>query len=265
MAVVKVQVTKDYRLFTRSEENRPVCPKKHKSLLRSMQSYGFLQCYPVVCVRNKSKHLVVLDGQHRLWAAETIGLPVYFCVIEEAFDIAQVNGTQEKWNTRNFAETYAAQNKQAYTDGLEFADRFGLPVGTAFGMLAGTASWNNIRNAYISGQFKITDRRWADTVGTIYSQLVNAAPRVRNARLIEACMAVARVPGFDPQRLVSNIDRCREKLVSYSTRDAYLEMLEEVYNFGKQKLMGLRVEAIQAMRDRNAANSSATKKSKQVA
>ena len=252
MATPKLQATKDYRLFHRSTANRPLNPGKHKRLLKSMQDYGFLPCYPLVCMRNGQKSLVILDGQHRLAFAESLGLAVYFLVLENAIDIAKVNSTQEKWNTRNFAETYAAQGKIAYRDGLEFAERHGIAVGIAFGMLAGTTSWNNIATEYYGGTFIIRDKEWAETVGSIYSQIVATAPRVRNARLLEACMAVARVNGFDSQRLLSGVDRCREKLVAYATRDAYLEMLEEVYNFGRKSLVGLKIAAIQAMRDRNA-------------
>lgn len=254
MSVPKLQATKNYRLFTVSSDNRPRDEKKHKRLRRSLEKYGFLSCYPIVCVRDKQKRLVVMDGQHRLAFAETLGLTVFYVVQDEAFDIAEVNGTQEKWTTRNFAETYAAQGKKPYAEGLEFADRYGIAVGTAFGLLAGTASANNIMSEYYAGNFRIRDREWAETVGLIYSRIVAIAPQTRNMRLVEACMAVARVEGFDPQRLVYGCERCREKLHPYSTRDAYLEMLEEVYNFGRKNLVGLRVAAIQAMRDRNAAN-----------
>lgn len=63
-------------------------------------------------------------------------------------------------------------------------------------------------------------------------------------------MSVCRVPDFDAGRLLQCAARCRERLVSYSTRDAYLGMLEEVYNFGRKQLFGLKSAAVMAMRDR---------------
>jgi hypothetical protein len=262
MSIPKLQATKNYRLFTVSAENRPRCPQKHKRLRQSMERYGFLPCYPVVCVRDKTKHLVILDGQHRLAFAEELGLAVLYMVLDEAFDIPEVNSTQEKWITRNFAETYAAQGNKAYRDGLDFCERYKVPVGTGFGMLAGTASWHNIANEYFSGAFRIRDQEWAEVVGAIYSHLITIAPPCRNARLLEACMAAGRVAGFDPQRLIAGADRCREKLVAFSTRDAYLEMLEQIYNFGRtsKNLVPLKLFATQAMRDRNAVNAAKNNK-----
>ncbi len=251
MATPKLQATKDYRLFIRSADNRPLDPAKHKRLRKSMEKNGFLPCYPIVCIRDRNKHLVIYDGQHRLAFAESLALAVYYVVLEQGFDIAQVNSTQEKWNTRNFAETYAAQGKVAYQEGLEFADRHCISTGIAFGLLAGTTSWTNVKNEYYGGTFRIRDKQWAEMVGTIYSAIVSKAPKLRNARLIEAAMAITRVKGFDVQRLIVGVDRCLDKLQPYSTRDAYLEMLEVIYNFGRKQLVGLKVAAIQAMRDRN--------------
>lgn len=252
MSVPKLQVTKDYRLFTKSADNRPLNPKKHKRLQKSMAEYGFLPCFPLACVRDKDKKLVVYDGQHRLAIADTLKIPVYFLVLDKPFDIARVNGTQEKWATRNFSETYSAQGKKAYTDGMEFCDRYKLPIGCAFAMLAGTTNWSNVSEDYYAGTFRIKDQQYAEMVGTIYSHIIHTAPQTKNARLLEACMAVARVKGFDPQRLIGNLDRCREKLVSYATRDAYLVMLEEVYNYFRKQLVALKNEAVMAMRERNA-------------
>jgi hypothetical protein len=53
--------------------------------------------------------------------------------------------------------------------------------------------------------------------------------------------------------LIGGAERCREKLVSYSTRDAYLDLLESVYNFGRKQLVSLKLPAIEAMRKRNVA------------
>jgi hypothetical protein len=253
MAARKIQATRDYRLFGRSAENRPLDIKRHKKLMESMKLYGFLPCYPVVAVREKDGNLTVKDGQHRLAVAEALGLPVYWVEQEEDFDVAVVNSTAKVWVLRDYAQKHAINGKSAYAEGLEFSERHGLPIGTAFALLAGTISFNNCLEQFISGDFKVKDREWADAVAGIYVPLVAMAPGVKNARFTEACMAVCRVTEFDPRRLLQNANRCRDKLVGYSTRDAYLDMLEAVYNFGRTKLFALKTAAIMTMRERNAA------------
>lgn len=248
----KVQVTKNYRLFGRSAENRPLDPKKHRKLEQSMKQYGFLPCFPIVCFRNADKQLIVKDGQHRLALAETLGLSVYW--IEEVvdFDVALVNSAAKGWGLRDYAQKHAANGLKAYQDGLDFGDQHGLPIGTAFALLSGYTNFSNAQASFIDGTFKIKDRAWADAVAGIYGPIVLMAPSLKNARFIEACMGVCRVSAFDARRLLRNSERCREKLVPYSTKDAYLDMLEQIYNFGHAKLLGLKAEAVMAMRDRNA-------------
>lgn len=245
-----ITATKNYRLFTVSDENRPRDAKKHKKLRASMQEYGFLPSFPVVCARDKSGALVIKDGQHRLMFAEELGLPVYYTVESTDFDIAVVNSTSKTWALIDYAQKHALHGIQSYVEGLAFAERFGLPIGTAFALLGGTTTFGNIQNAFIDGTFKIRDRAWAESVAILYGGLVAISKDIVNKRLIEACMACCRVDGFDAKRLIQGAQRNREALAAYSTRDGYLDMMESVYNYGRRQLMPLKVSAIQAMRDR---------------
>lgn len=248
----KVNVTKNYRLFGRSAENRPLDMKAHKKLEQSMKQYGFLSCFPIVCYRD-GKGLIVKDGQHRLAIAETLGLPVYWMEEETDFDVAIINCTPKTWKLKDYAQKYAAQGKESYQSGLEFAEQYELPIGISFAMLAGTTTFGNIQDQFTRGDFKIKDSEWAYQVAGIYGPFKDLSPEKHNAQLLGAFMGVCRVPEFDPKRLLQNAKRCREKIVSYSTKDAYLEMIEEIYNFGRKTLVPLKIMAANAMRNRNVA------------
>lgn len=249
MATTKIQMTKDYRLFERSPDNRPFDLKKHKKLRQSMERYGFLKCFPIV-VRRVGSKLIVKDGQHRLGIAESLGLPVYWVEEETDFDIADINCTPRVWVLRDYAEKHAMNGLPAYHEGLNFAARYGLPIGTAFALLAGTASFNNCQDSFIDGTFEVKDRPWADAVAGIYGPLAHMSSDLNNTRFIQACMSVCRVADFDAKRLLQGAARCRDKLLAYSTKDAYLVMLEEVYNYGRSKVFPLKVAATMAMRER---------------
>lgn len=264
MSSSKIQVTKNYRLFQiHSNENRPLDLKKHRKLSESMKLYGFLHCFPIVVAANEAGVKIVKDGQHRLAIAEELGLPIYWVEETVDFDVAVVNSTSKVWQLADYAKKHASNGIKSYEEGLEFASRHGLPIGPAFSLLAGTTGFSNCQSAFIDGTFKIKDRQWAESVAGIYGPLVMMSPDLKTARFIEACMAICRVEGFDAKRLLANCERCREKLVSYSTRDAFLDMLEELYNFGRKQLVGLKAAAIMALRDRNIINKK--KKSKATA
>lgn len=265
MAVTKIQATKNYRLFARNADNRPLDIKKHKRLELSMKQYGFLRCFPIVCCRDKNGNLIVKDGQHRLALAESLGLTVYWVEEDVDFDVAVINCTSKVWAIRDYAQKHALNGKAAYEEGMTFAENHKIPMGTAFALLAGTTSLNNVMDAFVQGTFRVKDRAWADAVASIYGPIVAMSPHKHNARLLEACMAVCRVQSFDAKRLISGAEKCREKLLSYSTREAYLDMLESVYNFNRQKLVGLKAEAMMVMRERNATVASVKRKKEQAA
>lgn len=252
MSAKKILSTKNYRLFERhSGENRPVDLKKHRALLESMKLYGFLECFPIVVNRNNNGQLIVKDGQHRLAIAETLGLPVHYVEDSKDFDVAIVNSAAKTWVLADYARKFAANGNADYLEGLEFADRHNLPIGTSFSLLAGTTCFTNIKEAFIAGDWKIKDRVWADSVAAIYVPLVGMNRSLNNARFVEACMAVSRVKVFKADRLLANAERCREKLVAYSTKEAYIDMLETIYNFGRKEHLGLKAEAAMAMKARN--------------
>jgi hypothetical protein len=245
-----IVATKNYRLFGRSDENRPLNAKKHRRLEKSMAEYGFIPSFPVVCYRDAKGNLIIKDGQHRLAIAETLGLTVYYTEESIEFDVAKINCAQEKWQLKDYAQKYATNGVRSYREGMDFAEQHGLPIGTAFALLGGTTTFGNVEVAFCTGEFQVKDRKWADAVAGIFCPLVALSPAVNRKVFIEACMAVARVESFEPKRLLQNAERCREKLVAYSTRDACLDLLETIYNYGRVRLVGLKAEATMAMRDR---------------
>src|SRR5262245_51957840 len=103
-----------------------------------MKKYGFLEVFPIVVYRNGSDHFVVKDGQHRLAVAESLGLTVYYVEDDTDFDVAKVNEATKIWVLRDYAQKFAANGVKPYQEGLEFAERHGLPIGTAFSLLSGT-------------------------------------------------------------------------------------------------------------------------------
>jgi len=250
----RLMSTRNYGSFKSNHgDNRLLNLDEHNALLASMKEYGFLKSFPISVVSNGSGKLIVKDGQHRLAFAEKLGLTVYYVEEKMNFDVAKVNKSTKIWVPKDYAQKFAASGIKSYQEGLDFAEQYKLPIGIAFSLLAGYTEYTNVRKHFKNGTFKIKDRAWAEAVANVYTPLIALSKAIRSTRLLEACMAVCRVPNFDSKRLLRGAELCREKLVPYSTRDAYLEMLEAVYNFRRQQLVGLKSAAIMAMRDRAAA------------
>ena len=266
MATPKIQATKNYRLFRRHEgENRPLEPNKRRKLKNSMRLYGFIPDFPISCRRDKDGNLIVKDGQHRLAIAEELGLTVYFVVGDDDYDVAVVNSAAKGWSIKDYAVKHAANGIAAYQEILDFSERFKVPVSLSAMLLGGTTTFQNISNSYYDGSYKIKDRKWGEMVAGLYTQMIQLSPSLKNQFFLAACQAVCRVPEFEPARLLACAERCREKLVGFGNRDAYLGMIEEVYNFGRSKKLALKIPAISIMRDRNPRNAKSKKKAAEAA
>jgi len=167
MPTTKVNCTKDYRLFERSPDNRPVDLRKHKKLRASLQKLGWLRSKPMSCRRNGSGRLIVKDGQHRLAIAEELGIAVWWVDEPVDFCIAELNGTSVNWKPRDHAEKHAANGLREYQYGLEFADNYRLSIGLAFALLSGTTSFANVADSFYDGSFKSRDKVWAESVASL--------------------------------------------------------------------------------------------------
>src|SRR5215471_2755063 len=129
MAVRRILETTNYRQFVRIEgKNRTIDVKKHKRLKDSMERFGFLWCYPIVCYRDKDNRLVLKEGQHRLIIAEALGLPVYWVETDQDFDVAVVNSAAKIWVLKDYACQHVANGLTAYAEGLDFAEQHELPI-----------------------------------------------------------------------------------------------------------------------------------------
>lgn len=252
----RILCTKNYGLFTRSIENRPLKLGRRKALRDSMREYGFLEDFHIVCRDIGGGKLEILDGQNRHAIAQELGLHVYYTIrtsTEAGFDIAKINGTPLTWSPSDYAHKNSSNNIPDYYECIQFADAHGMSVGVAAAMLAGTTTYNNVESAFRAGTWRITDREWANRVASLNTELKSISTYRHSTKLLWPCMCLCRIPGFDSERLIRCAKLCRDRLIPYSTRDQYLKMLEEVYNYHQSNKIPLEFMAKQVMRERSVA------------
>lgn len=243
--------SKDYSRFVRSEENRIVDIAKRKRLETSMRKHGFIPSLAISVQKIPgSNKFLVREGQHRLAMSEKLGIEFYYIEDDTEFDIASVNAASKVWDMKDYAMRFAASGNEDYAEALEFAERYRVTVGTACMLLAGASGFKAIAESFREGSFKVKEREWAEKVAELHQALYKQSKAARNNACLMACMAVCRVPGFSVARMVRNIKKCPEKIVSYSTRDAFLGMLEEIYNWRVRttNMVPLKLQAVQALR-----------------
>ena len=246
--------TSNYKLFTFEKGNRDIDTSKHNVIKKILTEQGFRKSMPIVCIRGKNKKLIVKDGQHRLRIAEELGIKVWYSVEDTDFDTAEMNNSQVPWTPIDYAKKWADLGHNDYVIGIKFFRAWNLPITKAFQILCGEKNSRDANRSqdFRSGKFKIHDYEKANEIASLYTSMVAMSSNLKTARFLEAIMCISSLDGFDPARLLHKSKLQRNLLVSYSTREAFVDMIENVYNYKAQKLVPLAIMVRQSMQNKGA-------------
>lgn len=250
----KLQRTRNYSQFSFARENRPVdvlnLKPQHRKLRESMQRYGFLPSFPLMVSCSNGK-FVIKDGQHRFTFAREFGLDVFFVVDDTDVSISDINQAQVGWSPRDHAMSWANQGREDYRKAIKFCDEWGIPIGAAFAMLGGTIVFKNVEQKFHDGTFKIRSFDTATRVASFFSDLCKLRKGIKTQNLLTAIWACCHVDYFDENRIIQTVQRRPDQLYNAGTREQFLALLEDLYNFNRKTREPLRFDAEEAMRQRN--------------
>lgn len=249
-----MKTTTDYDIFTLMEDNRDVDlqHKKTKNLAESMVEYGWIEAFPLMA-RKVGKRLIVIDGQHRLAIAREFGIPVKYVIVDQDIDVAFLNSTAKSWTPFDYASRYAKAGDDNYIELVDFHHRYGIPITTSASILANTSRFGNVSAKFYRGSYKIKSRKIANDLAECYTRLTAISNKLKKNQAIMALWACFHVDGFSPDRLIEGADRHGGAIKNMGTADGFLELFEELYNFGRKQRVPLKFEAAEKMRDRSAA------------
>jgi hypothetical protein len=256
---ITIQSTTDYSLFKPHGEQQPMSPPHMKRMISSMKQNGFIKAKPIHCYRD-GKFLRVIDGHHRVRAAQILGISIYYIVgsSDEADLIAPENWAVRKWGTEAFVNMYAARGIKDYITLASYIKR-GLPVAYSISLLYGeTTAASNQNNAIRTGSFRIKTTKTANEVLAIMDSLAAVTDVAKSSVFIGSICVLVNLDQFSGDVLVKKIkDRPRD-LVRCSTRDQMMVQIEEIYNFKRQEKINLAFLASEFLRSRNPKSSKKT-------
>jgi hypothetical protein len=227
----KLHCTKDYTLFEMHPCNRPL--HKDAVLLASMKAHGYLDDYPIICVRNGNNKLQIVEGHHRFDCARRLGLPVWYKVSAHHVGLFTAEGGKSKWSLADFVFAYAKDGREEYQFLTKFIEDHGLPIGSAASLVGGeSANSNNKIQNVKAGTFRVGDMAHANTVVWITDECrALGITFAATAAFVAAVSSVSRVPEFDGVLFLRRVSLYPTNLHKRATMDEYLEEIETVYNY----------------------------------
>ena len=127
---VQLYATKDYSKFKLLKGlNRSIKKGHLKRLVESISKKNLLKDFPIIV----DKDFYVLDGQHRLKAAEVLGLKVYFFITSDMTvdDIPIINCLNLKWTPLEFMERQIAKGNVNYLKFKQYLNNYQLNISAA--------------------------------------------------------------------------------------------------------------------------------------
>src|SRR5579872_6499560 len=144
--------TTNYSQFTITRKNRPIAGKR---IIDSIKKKNLLPEKPILVTSN----LVVLDGQHRLKAAEALQLPIFFQIARKNVtdeDLAILN-VQKSWELLNYINLFWDKNEN-YAFIQHILDTYGLNAYVSF-VINSAGSGNDIKASFKDGEYKLKESK----------------------------------------------------------------------------------------------------------
>jgi hypothetical protein len=232
----KVYSTEDYGLFHYIDSNRTINKSHVNHLIQSFENNpSLIQTRPILVNEN----MEVIDGQHRLQAASTLRLPVYFMLatgtnIESA---QQMNALQRGWSLVDFARSYALNSSNPeraakYKKFLALLEEYNIPLTVLLQFVELKARGTGSR-MFKEGKLSVPDEERTRTLLEQEEDIRDVLPsRVLGDKyaILSALFKILTHPDYNHERMLTKIQQA-PVVEPQKNRVEYLRAFEAVYNW----------------------------------
>lgn len=231
---MQIHKTSDYSLFGSVVGNRRVNENHVIHLMKSIRQRNLLEQNPIIVTED----MRIVDGQHRLMAAEKLGVPIYYVFGESlSIDDIRIIQTAKRWTMRDYAESYAAMGDKEYRFLLDYVDEFGISIGNAGEILTETNHAYRIMKegkfvvvnptkAYGFAQFMKEVEKYVDHSVWTHRDFIRASFHVFESEVVDNEEILDKLKIYHESG-VNKIDKSTRKI-------DYLRQYEDVYNFHRR-------------------------------
>src|SRR5690348_12851099 len=105
----QIQKTNDYQIFKKMDGNRNLDRFHLRKLSSSIQKDNQLSVHPIIV----NKDFYVIDGQHRLEVAKSLGLEIFYVQSDTVTDLHVIDGNvnQKSFEVSNYIDYFAIKEK----------------------------------------------------------------------------------------------------------------------------------------------------------
>lgn len=237
--MTRILKTKEYDMFIKHENNRAIDPGNLKKISFSIQSNNLLEFRPILV----DSDMCVIDGQHRLEAAKSLGVDIYYQISDSSKceDIILLNANQKNWTAEDYVNYWTNKGNLNYKKLKEFSENNKIPLAQVLKYLI-TASGIDRSKTLKTGLFIFPNEEKIEEINKYLGNLETILKVLqrylitnkklassRNLRL--SLMAILKNPNLNIDTLIDKISYKAESIRSCTTVQAYYCLFRDIYNW----------------------------------
>lgn len=235
--MLQIQKTQDYSLFKTIEGNRKVDKSHVKKMIAVIEKDNQLAVHPIIV----NKDFSVIDGQHRLEAAKTLGVEIYYVKSDTISDFHVIDGNvnQKIFEVDDFIHYFSTKDKNpVYIKIVSMLKATGLKPKALLTLILGVVS-ASILEVLKTGKFKFSDREDPNHILDFYKDFTAYAKDKRlkpismftNHNFTRALRWMFNTTGFDPKVFFKKLDLRWFDLKPQRTSEDWYNLLINIYNY----------------------------------
>lgn len=232
-----VHTTKDYFPFKTINGNRNI-NSLHLKRLKESISKNYL--FTVIVVNEDYE---IIDGQHRFEVIKELELPLNYikCTGYGLNEVHILNENSKDWTANDFLSGYCDLGLADYKIYRSFKKKYKFGHNESMAMLRGTQTGHgDIYQMFKSGDFKITHLDQAFEQAEMIWQLKDYYDGFRRRSFVYAMLTLFKKDDFDFAEFLQKVKNQPTALVDCATKDQYIALIEEIYNYRRRQKVNLR-------------------------
>jgi len=233
--MAKIQKTTDYGRFNSLVANRALNPVHVLSIMNSLKIKNLLHLNPII-INNDWE---VIDGQHRLAAAQKLGLPVYFIQDKNVniSDVRLLNTNVKGWGMADYLYTYIAEGLEDYIYVQKFQKKHNISLSTAMAICSLKTTVSHFGAPYKlfkNGEFVVLDKELAEDFVEFYKEAAKYTVEntFRDRDFIGTLWRVYRMEEINPEDFLEQLARYGKPIYRSAGIKEYARQFEDIINYG---------------------------------
>ena len=227
--------TTKYDMFVLTDDNRAKgVDKAHlKRIVTSIQATNMLEYRPIIVDADMN----VLDGQHRLKAAEQLGLPIWYEIKADVdlHDVVKLN-ISKPWGMLDYFNFFVKNNYPEYIK----LDKFlkANAIEPRMGLHLFKRNSKNAQAEFREGEYVFNGEDLGDAVNVVFQcrdllgQHVGTPAVWNTKKVLSSLMKMVTAPGFNIEHWAKNIRRYADKICIRANNSSQLMHFLDIYNKG---------------------------------